>query len=37
MIATRLKGSLDAWKLYPGICAGLDSFPGNPVGINQDT
>jgi hypothetical protein len=37
MVMTRMKGALDAWKLYPGIGADLDSFRGSPVGINQDT
>jgi hypothetical protein len=37
MAATRVKGDTNAWKLYPGICANLDSYIGSPVGINQDT
>ncbi len=27
-----MKAALNAWKHYPGIGAGLESFPGNPVG-----
>jgi len=37
MAATRVKGSTNAWKLYPGICANLDSYTGSSVGINQNT
>jgi len=36
MVATRLKAAVKGWKLYP-IGAGLDSFIGSPVGINQNT
>jgi hypothetical protein len=36
MVATRLKASLNSWKLY-SIGAGLDSFEGSPLGINQNT
>ena len=37
MAATRLKAAVNAWKSYPGIGAGLDSYRGNPIGITQDT
>jgi hypothetical protein len=36
MVATRLKAAVNGWKLYK-IGAGLDSFVGSPVGINQNT
>ena len=29
MVRTRLKASTNAWQLYPGLGAGLDSFKGN--------
>ena len=36
MVDTRLKAALNGWKLYPGICAGLDQVIGrtNPAEIN---
>ena len=37
MMATRIKGAINAWKSYPGIGAGLDRYRGNPTGITRDT
>lgn len=37
MAATRLKASVNSWKLYKNIGANLSSFEGQPIGINNNT